>query len=95
MNESWTLTLIGRYGLRFYNDAFAERDTKRWTVGPQVRYVVNSRMAVPLGYIYERGVADGRGNTQLNDDVSCRLYAVSDGTDLALIVYLPAQGLYP
>lgn len=85
LNESWTLTLIGRYGLRLYNDAFAERDTKLWTIGPQVRYVVNPRMAVSLGYIYERGLADGRGNTQFNDDVSYRLHALSAGTDLALI----------
>ena len=85
VNESWTLTLIGRYGLRSYNDAFAERDTKLWTLGPQVGYVVNPRMAVSLGYIYERGLADGRGNTQFNDDVSYRLQAVSVGTDLTLI----------
>jgi len=85
VNESWTLTLIGRYGLRSYNDAFAERDTKLWTLGPQVGYVVNPRMAVSLGYLYERGLADGRGNTQFNDDVSYRLHAVSVGTDLTLI----------
>ena len=85
MNESWTLTLIGRYGLRFYNDAFAERDTKFWTIGSQMGYVINPRMAVSLGYLYERGLADGRGNTQFNDDVSYRLHAVSAGTDLALI----------
>jgi hypothetical protein len=42
-------------------------------------------MAVSLGYIYERGLADGRGNTQFNDDVSYRLQAVSVGTDLTLI----------
>ena len=70
VNESWTLTLIGRYGLRSYNDAFAERDTKLWALGTQVGYVVNPRIAVSLGYIYERGLADGRGNTQFNDDVS-------------------------
>jgi hypothetical protein len=85
VNESWALMLIGRYGLRFYNDAFAERDTKLWTIGPQVQYVVNPHMAVSLGYIYERGLADGRGNMQFSDDVSYRLYAVSAGTDLALI----------
>jgi len=34
VNEAWTLTLIGRYGLRSYNEAFAERDTKFWTLGP-------------------------------------------------------------
>lgn len=85
VNESWMLTLIGRYGLRYYNDAFAERDTKFWTIGPQVLYVVNPRVAVSLGYIYERGLADGRGNTQFNDDVSYRLHAVSAGMDLTLI----------
>ena len=42
-------------------------------------------MAVSLGYLYERGLADGRGNTQFNDDVSYRLHAVSAGTDLTLI----------
>lgn len=85
VNESWMLTFIGRYGLRYYNDAFAERDTTLWTVGSQVGYVVNPRMAVSLGYLYERGLADGRGNTQFNDDVSYRLYAVSAGMDLTLI----------
>ena len=85
VNESWTLTLIGRYGLRYYNAAFAERDTKLWTVGSQVGYVVNPRMAVSLGYLYERGLADGRGNVQFNDDVSYRLHAVSAGMDLTLI----------
>jgi hypothetical protein len=85
VNESWTLTLIGRYGLRFYNDAFAERDTKFWTIGSQVGYVVNPRMAVSLGYLYERGLADGRGNSQFNDDVSYRLHALSAEADLTLI----------
>ena len=94
VNESWTLTLIGRYGLRSYNDAFAERDTKLWTLGPQVGYVVNPRMAVSLGYIYERGLADGRGNTQFNDDVSYRLQAVSVGTDLTLIESLSLHLAY-
>jgi hypothetical protein len=84
VNESWTLTLIGRYGLRFYNNAFAERDTNLWTIGSQVGYIVNPRMAVSLGYLYERGLADGRGNTQFNDDVSYRLHTVSAGTDLTL-----------
>jgi hypothetical protein len=94
VSESWTLTFIGRYGLRLYNDAFAERDTKLWTVGPQVRYVVNPRMAISLGYIYERGLADGRGNAQFNDDVSYRLHAISVGTDLALIESLSLRLAY-
>jgi hypothetical protein len=54
VNESWTLTLIGREGLRYYNDAFSEHDTKLWTIGSQVGYVVNSRVTLTLGYLYER-----------------------------------------
>jgi opacity protein-like surface antigen len=94
VNESWTLTLIGRYGLRLYNDAFSERDTTFWTIGSQAGYIVNPRMAVSLGYLYERGLADGRGNTQFNDDVSYRLYAVSAGTDLTLIERLSLHLAY-
>jgi outer membrane protease len=93
-NESWTLTLIGRYGLRLYNDAFSERDTTFWTIGSQVGYIVNPRMAVLLGYLYERGLADGRGNTQFNDDVSYRLHSVSAGTDLTLMESLSLHLAY-
>jgi hypothetical protein len=94
VNESWTLTLIGRYGLRAYNDAFAERDTKFWTIGSEMGYVVNSRIAVSIGYLYERGLADGRGNTQFNDDVSYRLHAVSAGMNLTLIEPLSLHVAY-
>ena len=94
VNESWRLTLIGRYGLRSYNDAFAERDTKFWTLGSQVQYVLNPRVAMSMGYLYERGLADGRGNTQFNDDVSYRLHAVSAGTDLTLIESLSLHLAY-
>jgi hypothetical protein len=94
VNDSWTLTLIGRYGIRSYNDAFAERDTKLWTIGSQVGYVVNPRMAVSLGYLYEQGLADGRGNTQFNDDVSYKLHALSAGTDLILIESLSLHLAY-
>jgi hypothetical protein len=42
-------------------------------------------MAVSIGYLYEQGLADGRGNIQFNDDVSYRLQAVSAGADFTLI----------
>jgi len=94
VNESWLLTLIGRYGLRSYNEAFAERDTKFWTLGTQVEYLVSSRVSLSLGYLYELGLADGRGNTQFNDDVSYRLHAVSAGTDLTLTELLSLHLAY-
>ena len=79
-----TLTAIGRYGLRFYNEAFAERDTRFWTSGPKITYRVLSDLTVRLGYLYERGLADGMGNTQFNDDVSYRLHFVSFETEIGL-----------
>jgi hypothetical protein len=84
LNESWTVTVVGRYGLRFYNDAFAERDTRFWTTGPQVAYAVTPWATVTLAYLYERGVADGRDEAQLKDDVSYRQHFVSLGTTLRL-----------
>ena len=51
LSESWKLTLIGRAGLRIYNDAFAERDTKRWTLGSQVGYAVNSHVSLTMAYL--------------------------------------------
>ena len=85
VNESWTLTLIGPYGPSVFNDAFAERDTKFWTTRFTSRVRRHPRMAVSIGYLYEQGLADGRGNIQFNDDVSYRLQAVSAGADFTLI----------
>ena len=81
LSSQWTMTLINRYGLRLYNDAYAERDTQFYTVGPQVRYKPTEWSAVKLGYLYERGLADGRGDTRFNDDVSYRQHAVLVGLD--------------
>jgi hypothetical protein len=62
--------LLGRFGLRLYNDAFAQRDTTFWTIGPHVDWRVSPRVKLGLGYHYERGSADGRNEPQFQDDVS-------------------------
>lgn len=78
--ESSIVTLVGRYGLRFYNEAFAERETTFWTLGPQLKQQVNPWASVTLDYLYERGVADGRDQPQFRDDVSYRQHFMSFGT---------------
>lgn len=75
-------TFVVRYGLRFYNEPFAERDTQFWTVGPKIDLVATSRATVTLGYLYERGLAEGRHEPQFRDDVSYHLHHVSLGTEL-------------
>ncbi len=77
LNDRWTATLMGRYGLRLYNEVFSERDTKFYSVGPSIRFQTLSWMALTLDYIYERGLADGRNEPQFMDDVSYRQHFFS------------------
>lgn len=76
-----SLELIARAGLRLYNDIFAERDTFFYTLGPQMKFSARSDLDLSLGYLYERGLADGRGDTQFNDDISYRQHFVVAGAD--------------
>ena len=62
--------LSTRYGLRRYNEAFAQRNTDFWTVGPHFEWRAAPRVKIGVGYHYERGLADGRSQPQLEDDVS-------------------------
>lgn len=84
LSETWTVALIGRYGLRLYNQAFAERDTTFYTGGGQVGYLAAPWVRVALAYLYERGLADGRGNLQLKDDVSYIQQFISFKTEFRL-----------
>lgn len=71
--------LLGRFGLRRYNDAFAHRDTDFWTIGPHLDWRLFPRVKLGLGYHYERGLADGRNQPQFEDDVSyVNHYATAD-----------------
>ncbi|HSF66703.1 MAG TPA: hypothetical protein VLA67_04650 [Nitrospiraceae bacterium] len=85
MNEQLTGTLVTRYGLRFYNEPFAERDTTFYSVGPRVNYLPASWIEFELGYLYERGLADGRQEPQFMDDVSYYLHFLSFDTELRLM----------
>lgn len=79
LTELFTATLVGRYGLRQFNEAFAERDTTFWTSGPQLEWAVNSWLRLTTIYLYERGLADGRQEVEFKDDVSYRQHFASLG----------------
>ncbi len=64
------LRLLGRYGLRLYNNDFAQRDTHFWTVGPHIEWTIQPGIGLKMGYHFERGLADGRNQSQFHDDVS-------------------------
>jgi hypothetical protein len=81
---SWMATLIARYGLRLYNPAFAERDTRLWSLGPGIAWQARPWATVMLAYLYERGLADGRNQPQLADDISYRQHFISASNELQL-----------
>lgn len=84
LSDDWRATLVTRYGLRQFNAAFAERDTTFWTLGPQVSYRGVSRLVLTAGYLYERGLADGRLEVQFKDDVSYHQHVAMAGVTVAL-----------
>jgi hypothetical protein len=94
MSRDWTAALIGRYGLRFYNDAFAERDTHFMTLGSRAAYSASARLAWTLSYLYERGLADGRGDRRFNDDVSYRQHFLSTGPEFRFSDAMTVSLLY-
>ena len=94
LDDRWTATLMGRFGLRLYNEAFSERDTEFYSVGPSVRFQAFSWMALTLGYIYERGLADGRNEPQFMDDVSYRQHFFSFGTLFTLMERFSLELIY-
>ncbi|MDP3089267.1 MAG: hypothetical protein Q8N04_01190 [Nitrospira sp.] len=84
LSESLIGTLVARYGLRQFNDVFAERDTAFWSAGPQVEWLVMSRVTLSLAYLFEQGLADGREQTQFRDDVSYRQHFTSIGATVQI-----------
>ena len=84
LSENWEVRLLGRVGVRLYNEAFSERDTTFWTIGPHLAWRVMDGVKLILGYHYERGVADGRSQPQYKDDVSYINNYVTAGVEAEL-----------
>jgi hypothetical protein len=79
-----SVRLLGRYGMRRYNEAFSERDTDFWTIGPHVDWSVAPKIKLGLSYHYERGLAQGRNKPQFEDDTSYINHYLSADVDVEL-----------
>jgi hypothetical protein len=82
--EGLEVRLLARYGIRRYNQAFSERDTDFWTVGPHMDWRFLPKATIGLSYHFERGLADGRNQPQYEDDVSYDNHYVSADLDFEL-----------
>lgn len=85
LTQDVQVKLLGRYGLRRYNEAFAHRDTNFWTVGPHLDWRLSHRVVLGLAYHYERGLADGRDQVQFKDDVSYANHFASVDLDVEVV----------
>ena len=94
VTERWMITLVGRYGLRLYNEVFSERDTSFYTIGPRIQFAAAAWAILTIDYLYERGLADGREEPQFQDDVSYRQHFVSFGTLFQLTTPLSLELIY-
>jgi hypothetical protein len=94
LSDAWQVTAIGRYGLRMYNDPFAERDTQFYTLGPKVEYTPSHWVTATMGYLYERGLAEGRHEPQFQDDVSYYLHMFSVGAEFHPVERLALNLVY-
>ena len=84
--------LLTRYGTRGYNDAFAQRDTNFWTIGPHLEWRLSERVKLGFSYHYERGLAQGRNQPQLQDDVSYVNHYLSADLDFEVVQGLVLSG---
>ncbi|MDN5940273.1 MAG: hypothetical protein L0H94_00195 [Nitrospira sp.] len=84
MTPDLSVRLLNRYGMRRYNDAFSERDTNFWTIGPHVDWRVAKKVKLGFSYHYERGLAEGRNQPQFEDDTSYINHYLSADVDVEL-----------
>ena len=91
LSENWEVRHLGRVGSRQYNEAFSQRDTMFWTIGPHVVWRVVDRLKLFLGYHYERGLADGRNQVQFKDDTSYVNHYASFGLEAELVERLELE----
>jgi hypothetical protein len=89
--EHWEIQLLGRAGIRNFNDPFVQRDTLLWRIGPHLLYHLNHHARVIIGYHYERGLAEGRHELGLDDDVSYVHHFASIGIEADLLEHLELE----
>ena len=70
LTKGLEVKLLGRDGLRNYNQAYSERNINFWTIGPHLEWKILPAVKLGLAYHYERGLADGRNQPKFEDDVS-------------------------
>ena len=91
VHEDTTAILYARYGIRRYNEAFEQRNTNFWTIGTHLEREVSDGVDVVLGYHFERGLAQGRKQPELMDDLSYSNHFVTGELEIELMECLSLE----
>lgn len=70
ITDDLEVKIFTRFGTRRYDQAFKERNTDFWTVGPHAEFRISPWIKLGLAYHFEKGISAGRVDPLLNDDVS-------------------------
>ncbi|MEE9411603.1 MAG: hypothetical protein V3V22_00985 [Methylococcales bacterium] len=90
LSEHLSLRLLGRYGLRNYDDPFEHRDTRFWTIGSHLEWEFAPGFELLLGYHFERGKANQHQARLLLDDISYNNHYTSAELKIPLLDKLSA-----
>ncbi len=90
LSEHLSLRLLGRYGLRNYDNPFEYRDTRFWTIGPHLEWEFAPGFELLLGYHFERGKANRNQTRLLRDDISYNNHYASAELKIPLLDKLSA-----
>ena len=85
VHEDTTAILYARYGIRRYNEDFEQRNTNFWTIGTHLEQEISDDVEVVLGYHFERGLAEGRKQPELMDDLSYSNHFVTGELEIELM----------
>lgn len=91
LSEHFEVQLYGRAGIRRFNEPFHQRNTLLWTVGPHLVWHMTHHARMVLGYHYERGLAEGRHEVELHNDVSYVHHFAAVGLEMDLMEHLELE----
>lgn len=91
LSDHWEFRLQGRVGKRLYNDAFHQRNTTFWTIGPHIFWRATDHVKFFVAYHYERGLADGRHESEPEEDLSYVHHFFAVGCDAELMPHLELE----
>lgn len=88
LNGWLAMHVLGRYGLRDYDNIFKHRSTDFWTLGTHFAVEVAEDIELFFGYHYESGNARNPRSVAINDDVSYLTHYASIEIETKLTEYV-------